>query len=90
MEFLFTSRGWEDYAHWLQHHPPTVRKIHRLLQSIRKDPYTGMGKPEPLKYRLHGMWSRRIDQEHRLIYRIVLDAEKVVRIDVVACLYHYH
>lgn len=90
MELLFTARGWEDYQHWQRHHPPTARKIHRLLDAIRKDPYGGIGNPEPLKYRLQGMWSRRIDQEHRLIYRIILDGDRVVRVEVVACSYHYH
>ena len=89
MDFLFTPKGWEDYSHWLRHHLPTVRKVHRLLESIQQDPYGGIGKPEPLKHRLHGLWSRRIDQEHRLVYRIVMEGERVARIEVMACRYHY-
>ena len=89
MEILFTPRGWADYQHWLRHHPPTLRKIHQLLESIRKDPYGGIGKPEPLKHRLQGMWSRRIDTEHRLVYRLIPEGDRVIRMEIVACRYHY-
>lgn len=73
-----------DIAHWNKTDPKKAAKIFALLKSIMETPFSGMGKPEPLKYDLAGYWSRRIDHEHRLVYTTT---EKVVF--VASCRYHY-
>jgi len=70
MNILFTDDAWEDYLYWQQTDKQTLRKINQLLKEIQRTPFTGIGKPEPLKHQLQGCWSRRIDSEHRLIYEI--------------------
>lgn len=84
----WTTKAWDDYLYWYNlGNKRNVRQIHKLLKDIeRGDPYTGIGKPEPLKHDLSGLWSRRITQEHRLIYDIdgVTDT-----IRIYACRYHY-
>ncbi|SAI59445.1 Toxin YoeB [Bordetella ansorpii] len=66
--FCWTQHAWEDYLYWQQHDPAKVTVINRLLEECRRDPFKGTGKPEPLKGELSGFWSRRIDQENRLVY----------------------
>jgi toxin YoeB len=70
MNILFSSRGWDDYVHWQRTDRKLVKKINELLRDIARDSYSGIGKPEPLKYALSGYWSRRITEEHRLVYRV--------------------
>lgn len=85
MNILFSGRGWEDYFHWQQFDRKILKKVNQLLQDIsRDDPYQGIGKPEPLKHAFSGYWSRRITDEHRLIYRISEDA-----IEIAQARYHY-
>ena len=84
MNLLFTEEAWEDYYYWQQHDKKILKKINTLLKEIKRDPYTGHGKPEPLKFELQGCWSRRINREHRLVYE-VLDTQ----INILACRYHY-
>ena len=85
MNVLFSERGWEDYLHWQQYDRKILSKINQLLQDIsRDDPYQGIGKPEPLKHAFSGYWSRRITDEHRLIYRIANE-----RIEIALVRYHY-
>ena len=79
----FTSRGWADYTSWTEDRK-TLRRINRLLEEATRDPGAGVGKPERLSGDLSGCWSRRIDQEHRLVYTVV-DSEIVV----IAARYHY-
>ena len=79
----FTSRGWADYTSWTEDHK-TLRRINRLLEEATRDPGAGVGKPERLSGDLSGCWSRRIDQEHRLVYTVV-DGEIVV----IAARYQY-
>lgn len=79
----FTTRGWADYTSWADDRK-TLRRINRLLEEATRDPGTGVGKPERLSGDLSGCWSRRIDQEHRLVYTVT-DGEIVV----VAARYHY-
>jgi toxin YoeB len=81
---LFTDTGWEDYNFWLEHDAKTLKKIHRLLKDIDRSPFSGLGKPEPLKFELSGYWSRRINETDRLIYKV----EKEIII-VIACKNHY-
>ena len=84
MNLLFTEEAWEDYCYWQQHDKKILKKINTLLKEIKRDPYTGQGKPEPFKFELQGCWSRRINREHRLVYE-VLDTQ----INILACRYHY-
>ena len=71
MNILFSGQAWEDYTYWQQHDRRMVKKINALLADIARDkPYEGVGKPEPLKHAFSGYWSRRITDEHRLVYRV--------------------
>ena len=70
MEKLWTDRAWESYLYWQAEDKKTLRRINQLLRDIERNVYDGIGKPEPLKGDLSGWWSRRIDDEHRLIYRL--------------------
>jgi len=83
MNLLFTEESWEDYLYWQKNDKKTLQRINFLIKEILRDPFTGIGKPEPLKHQLSGCWSRRIDNEHRLVYEAVL---KDVRI--IACRFH--
>jgi len=69
MNLIFSALAWEDYLFWQQDDPKMVARINSLLKDITRNPHTGIGKPEPLKHALRGYWSRRIDSEHRLVYR---------------------
>lgn len=67
----WSDEAWDDYLYWFeQGDKSTLRKINRLLKDIDRNPFAGIGKPEPLKHALTGLWSRRITDEHRLIYRV--------------------
>lgn len=80
----FDPSGFEDLAWWVQNDRKKALRLIRLIQETQEHPFGGIGKPEPLKYELAGCWSKRIDQEHRLIYQ-VLDS----KIRILACRYHY-
>ena len=80
----FDSCGFEDLAWWVEKDRKKALKIIKLIKEIQKDPFRGIGKPEPLKHDLSGCWSRRIDGEHRLVYQV---SEEKIRI--LACRYHY-
>ncbi len=80
----FTSEAWEDYLYWQSTDKQILKKINQLIKDCQRDPFVGVGKPEPLRNELAGSWSRRINDEHRLIY-IVTDQE----IRIAACRYHY-
>lgn len=84
MNILFTDDAWEDYLYWQQTDKQTLRKINQLLKEIQRTPFTGIGKPEPLKHQLQGCWSRRIDSEHRLVYEITNNT-----LQVIGCRFHY-
>jgi toxin YoeB len=70
MTIQFSAHGWEDYVSWQQTDKKIVRKINELIKECTRTPFEGLGKPEPLKHRLAGYWSRRITDEHRLVYRV--------------------
>lgn len=80
----FDPDGWSDFEYWLSTDRKTARRIVRLISEIQRDPFNGIGKPEPLQGNLSGYWSRRIDDEHRLIYRAD-DAEA----KIIKARYHY-
>ena len=84
MNIELSDQAKEDIAHWNRVDPSRTAKIQRLLQSVMQTPYSGLGKPEPLKHSLSGYWSRSIDMEHRLVYRIAGET-----LYVVSCRYHY-
>ncbi len=79
MRLVFTSQGWEDYRYWQQADRTILKRINRLLDDAIRDPTSGIGKPEPLKYGINGAWSRRITEEHRLVYMIILDDLVVIQ-----------
>ena len=70
MHLIFSDQAWDDYQYWPETDKRMVRRIHELLKAIRRHPHSGIGKPEPLRHSLAGYWSRRMDQEHRLVYRV--------------------
>jgi len=84
MLITFSSHAWEDYTTWLKEDRKMLSKINQLIKDIQRTPFEGIGKPEALKYDLSGYWSRRIDREHRLVYKI--DHETLI---ILSCRYHY-
>jgi toxin YoeB len=84
----FSSDGWEDYLHWVATDPATLRRLNALISDAQRQPFTGLGKPEPLKGDLSGWWSRRITGAHRLVYR-AQGQDQDQRIEVIQCRYHY-
>ena len=70
MRLSFSERAWEDYLYWQKTDRAVVRRINALIRDIQRSPFEGVGKPEPLKYALAGYWSRRINDEHRIVYTI--------------------
>jgi len=84
MKFVFTELSWEDYLFWQKNDRQKLKRINELLKDISRNPYEGIGKPEPLKFNYAGFWSRRIDEEHRLIYRVIED-----EIQIAKCRFHY-
>lgn len=84
MNKLFTDDAWKDYLYWQHLDKKKLKRIHQLIEDISRHPFEGIGKPEVLKHQLSGHWSRRIDKEHRLIYRI--DGDNLI---IISCRYHY-
>lgn len=90
MVIAFTPHAWEDLNYWISYDRTKVDKINELLRSIIQHPFKGLGSPEPLKHELQGYWSRRIDSEHRLVYRVSGTPDKDQTILVIQCRFHYH
>lgn len=84
MRLVFTPNGREDYTHWLSADRATSKRINRLIDDALRDPFDGIGKPEPLRRAFAGTWSRRISEEHRLVY--LIDGDDIV---VLQARYHY-
>ncbi|MDA8241147.1 MAG: Txe/YoeB family addiction module toxin [Nitrospiraceae bacterium] len=84
MKLIFSEHAWEDYLYWQNTDKLMLKRINRLIHEIMHDPFTGSGKPEPLKHGLSGYWSRRINDEHRLVYRPAEDAVLIAMLR-----YHY-
>jgi toxin YoeB len=71
VNLVFAPQAWEDYQHWVQTDRKLLKRINELIKDTIRSPYAGIGKPEPLRHALAGFWSRRITDEHRMVYRIV-------------------
>jgi toxin YoeB len=84
MKLCFVDESWEDYLYWQKTDKKMLNKINKLIRDISRSPYDGLGKPEALKHKYRGFWSRRIDGEHRLIYRVFEE-----EIWIVKCRFHY-
>ncbi len=84
MRLIFHPHAWQDYLSWMEGDRKSLRKINDLIRDIQRSPFEGLGKPEALRFELSGSWSRRIDQEHRLVYRVEGDD-----LHILACRYHY-
>jgi toxin YoeB len=84
MRIAFTPHGWQDYTYWQSADRPTLKRINRLIDDVLRDPFDGIGKPEPLRHALTGTWSRRISEEHRLVY--LIDGDDIV---ILQARYHY-
>ena len=84
MRLVFTPHGWEDHLHWRSADRQVLRRVNRLLEDCLRDPFEGIGKPEQLRHALAGAWSRRITEEHRLVY--LVDGDDLVVLQV---RYHY-
>jgi len=84
VRLVFTPLGWEDYLYWQTNDKPTLKRLNRLLEDTVRNPFEGIGKPELLRHVLAGCWSRRIDEEHRLVY--LVDGDDVV---VLQARFHY-
>lgn len=83
MNLVFSDHAWEDYQYWQQNDPKILQRVHQLLTETKRQPFSGIGKPELLKLGYKGYWSRRITDEHRLVYKVVEDS-----IDIVQLRYH--
>jgi len=84
MTITFSENAWDDYLYWQKVDKKIVKKINKLIKEIQRTPFEGLGRPEKLRYDLAGYWSRRIDQEHRLVYQI--DNNQIL---VYSCRFHY-
>jgi toxin YoeB len=84
MNVSFTENAWEDYLYWQKMDKKIIKRINELIKDIKRNHFEGLGKPEPLKYDLSGKWSRRITEEHRLVYHV--EGSNLI---VYTCKYHY-
>ena len=84
MRLVFTDNAWDDNQHWVSNDRRTVKRINRLIDDTLRSPFAGIGKPEPLQHLLADVWSRRIDEEHRLVY--LVDGDDLV---ILVTRYHY-
>ena len=80
----WTDEAWDDYLYWQNQDKKTLKRINKIIEDIKRSPFEGIGKPEPLKMNLSGFWSRRIDDTHRLVYAVA-DS----RFTIISCRYHY-
>lgn len=80
MKLVFADAAWDDYLYWQQHDRKIVQRINKLIQETMREPFTGIGKPEGLKHALAGFWSRRITDEHRMVYRVEGDELQIAQL----------
>lgn len=88
MRLVWSERSWSDYLHWQEADRAMLDKTNVLIRECMRTPFSGTGKPEPLKGELQGFWSRRISGEHRLVYRVT-GADDTQELQIAACRYHY-
>ena len=88
MKIVFWPTAWEDYLHWQREDAKLLERVNLLLKECARDPYRGTGKPEPLGQNMAGWWSRRLNREHRLVYRVTGKADAQA-LEVAQCRYHY-
>ena len=84
MRLIFSGHAWEDYLYWQQSDRKMLARINSLIKEIQRQPFQGIGKPEPLRHGLAGYWSRRINDEHRIVYKVTEDAVFIAQLR-----YHY-
>ena len=84
MNLVFPDHAWEDYLHWQKTDKKVLRRINTIIKEIKRNPFEGIGKPERLKHALSGYWSRRINDEHRIVYKVSDDAIRIAQLR-----YHY-
>ena len=84
MKITFSSKAWNDYLYWQKTDKAVLKRINQLIKAIQRDPFVGIGKPEPLKHGLSGYWSRRINDEHRIVYTLADDSLLIAQVR-----YHY-
>ncbi len=84
MKLIFSEHAWEEYLHWQRTDRQVLNRINQLLREIQREPFRGIGKPEPLKHAFAGYWSRRITDEHRIVYKIHDDSVLIAQLR-----YHY-
>ena len=84
MKLIFSAHAWEDYLYWQRTDKRVVKRINELIRAIAREPFAGIGKPEPLRHGLSGYWSRRIDEEHRIVYKVADDSLFIAQLR-----YHY-
>lgn len=84
MRIIFVDESWEDYQYWAETDKRMLGRINQLIKEISRNPFKGLGKPEPLRHQYKGYWSRRIDNEHRLIYKVEGNDQMIVK-----CRFHY-
>ena len=80
MKLVFADEAWEDYLYWQSHDKKMIDRINKLIREIQREPFAGIGKPEALKHALSGFWSRRITDEHRMVYRLNGEALLIVQL----------
>lgn len=84
MKLLFSENAWDDYLYWQKTDRKTLERINKLIEQTKREPFAGVGKPEPLKHNLTGYWSRRINDEHRMVYKATEEALLIAQLR-----YHY-
>ncbi len=89
MNVHFSDDGWKDYLHWANTDRDILLRLNALIQDLRRTPFVGLGKPEPLRGDLAGWWSRRITGEHRLVYRVQGRKGDDQRVEILLCRFHY-
>ena len=80
MKLVFAELAWEDYLYWQKQDRKMVDRINKLIEATARDPFVGIGKPEPLKHAFAGFWSRRINDEHRMVYRVIGDQLEIAQL----------
>ncbi|OMH37987.1 Txe/YoeB family addiction module toxin [Motiliproteus sp. MSK22-1] len=84
MKLIFAEKAWEDYLYWQKTDKKLLNRVNTLIKDIKREPFEGIGKPEPLKHALSGYWSRRINDEHRIVYKVSDDSILIAQLR-----YHY-